>query len=558
MEMRQTMLLTFSSQIESADGERRIIAGKIVPYEEVGHTSVGKVVFAKDSIEIGDPGKVKMLMQHKNDKPIGRMQKFNKAEDGIYASFKISASMQGQDALILAGEQLIDGLSVGVDVNKSVQKKDYLYVTSATLREVSLVETPAFSAAMVQKVAASMDDVQEELIDSKKDELINQISNAVDQLKLLKQVEDASEATENQTESEAPVEDKATAPQEAKAEAATPTVEAARPTLTTPLIQTSIRTPITSMAAYTEHKIKAALGNDDSKLYVTAADDSFATNPAFSPTKYLAEFVTNTRFGTPAIDACSQGTLPTSGMSISVPSLVTSAGGGSGVAPEVTVEAEAGAVQNTGMETQYLTGTVSKYAGMNTLSVELLERSDPNFYAELTKQLEYAYLKRLDQTVLAALIQAGANGTNTSADLDGIVAFSTEAARTIYTNTGYFAQNYIANPAQWGALIGAQDTTKRPVFNALQPMNAAGQVTPSSIRGNVLGLDLYVDKNFTATTFDDDSAIILAPEAFTVYRSAQNFMSVNVVSNLQVQVAIYGYMATIAKMPNGILKYKKS
>jgi len=519
------MILTFSSQVEAADTERRVIAGKIVPFEEVGNTSVGKVVFAKGSIEIGDPGKVKMLMQHSAERPIGRMQKFNQAEDGIYASFKISASMQGQDALILAGEQLIDGLSVGVDVNKSIQKKDYLYVTSAILKEVSLVESPAFSAAQVTKVAAS---------------------------------ESEAETPIETKESEAPVEDLATAPQEAKAEAATPTVEAARPIITAPLIQTSIRTPITSMAAYTEHKIKAALGNEDSKLYVTAADDSFSTNPAFNPTQYLSEFVTNTRFGTPAIDACSQGTLPTSGMSISVPSLVTSVGGGSGVAPEVTVEAEAGAVANTGMETQYLTGTVSKYAGMNTLSVELLERSDPNFYAELTKQLEYAYLKRLDQTVLAALIQASANGTNTTADLDGIVAFATEGARTIYTNTGYFAQNYIANPAQWGALIGAQDTTKRPVFNALQPMNAAGQVTPSSIRGNVLGLDLYVDKNFTATTFDDDSAIILAPEAFTVYRSAQNFMSVNVVSNLQVQVAIYGYMATIAKMPNGILKYKKT
>ena len=519
------MILTFSSQVEAADTERRVIAGKIVPFEEVGNTSVGKVVFAKGSIEIGDPGKVKMLMQHSAERPIGRMQKFNQAEDGIYASFKISASMQGQDALILAGEQLIDGLSVGVDVNKSIQKKDYLYVTSATLKEVSLVESPAFSAAQVTKVAAS---------------------------------ESEAETPIETKESEAPVEDLATAPQEAKAEAATPTVEAARPVITAPLIQTSIRTPITSMAAYTEHKIKAALGNEDSKLYVTAADDSFSTNPAFSPTQYLSEFVTNTRFGTPAIDACSQGTLPTSGMSISVPSLVTSVGGGNGVAPEVTVEAEAGAVQNTGMETQYLTGTVSKYAGMNTLSVELLERSDPNFYAELTKQLEYAYLKRLDQTVLAALIQASANGTNTTADLDGIVAFSTEAARTIYTNTGYFAQNYIANPAQWGALIGAQDSTKRPVFNAVSPMNAGGNVGPQSIRGNVLGLDLYVDKNFTATTFDDDSAIILAPEAFTVYRSAQNFMSVNVVSNLQVQVAIYGYMATIAKMPNGIVKYKKT
>ena len=133
------MLLTFSSHIESADEERRVIAGKIVPYEAVGNTSAGPVVFATDSIEIGDPGKIKMLMQHEASKPIGRMTKFNKEEDGIYASFKISSSMQGQDALILAGENLIDGLSVGVEVVKSMQKKDYIYVTKATLKEVSLV-----------------------------------------------------------------------------------------------------------------------------------------------------------------------------------------------------------------------------------------------------------------------------------------------------------------------------------------------------------------------------------------------------------------------------------
>jgi HK97 family phage prohead protease len=518
------MILTFSSQVEAADTERRVIAGKIVPFEEVGNTSVGKVVFAKGSIEIGDPGKVKMLMQHSAERPIGRMQKFNQAEDGIYASFKISASMQGQDALILAGEQLIDGLSVGVDVNKSIQKKDYLYVTSATLKEVSLVESPAFSAAQVTKVAAS---------------------------------ESEAETPIETKESEAPVEDLATAPQEAKAEAATPTVEAARPVITAPLIQTNLRTPITSMAAYTEHKILAALGNEDSKLYVTAAD-SFTNNPAFNPTQYLTEFVTNTRFGTPAIDACSQGVLPDTGMSISVPSLVTSIAGGTGVAPVVTVEAEGGAVENTDMQTAYLTGTVQKYSGMNTLSVELLSRAGyPGFYAELTQQLQNAYLTAIDTAALTALLAAGTNATAETADSQGIIDYSAQAASLIYKNTGYFAQNYIANPAQYQALLGATDTTGRPIYNAIQPMNAAGQVAPSSIRGNVLGLDLYVDKNFTETTFDDASAVILAPEAFTVYRSPQAFMSVNVVSNLQVQVAIYGFMATIAKMPYGIIKYAK-
>jgi HK97 family phage prohead protease len=517
------MKLTFSSHIEAADTERRVIAGKIVPFESVGRTSVGPVVFAKGSIDVGDPGKIKMLMQHSPERPIGRMQKFNEEQDGIYASFKISASMAGQEAIILASEQLIDGLSVGVDVNKSIQKKDYLYVTSATLREVSLVESPAFGEnAKVTKVAAS---------------------------------ENEAETPIETKESEAPVEDLATAPQEAKAEAATPTVEAARPTITAPLITTSVRSPINSMAKYTEHKIKAALGSDESKLYIAAADDSFSTNPAFNPTQYLTEFVTNTRFGTPTIDACSQGTLPASGMTINVPSLVTTAGGGTGVAPVVTVEAEAGAVQNTGMETAYLTGTVSKYSGMNTLSVELLERSDPNFYAELTQQLQNAYLTTIDTAALTALLAAGTSASAVSADSDGIVAYTAQAAAAVYKNTGYFAQNYIGNPAQWQALMGALDNTGRPIYNAIQPMNAGGDVRPSSIRGNVLGLDLYVDKNFSQTAFDDNSAVIIAPEAFTVYRSPQAFMSVNVVSNLQVQVAIYGFMATIAKMPYGIIKF---
>jgi hypothetical protein len=95
------------------------------------------------------------------------------------------------------------------------------------------------------------------------------------------------------------------------------------------------------MATYTEHKIKAAMGNDESKLYVTAADDSYTTNPAFNPTQYLSEFVSNTNFDTPMINALSSGALPPTGNTIQVPSLVTSAGGGNGVAPVVTFEAEA-------------------------------------------------------------------------------------------------------------------------------------------------------------------------------------------------------------------------
>jgi len=540
------MHLTFSGNIEAVDsGERRMISGKIAPYGEIGYTSAGKVVFAEGSITAPETSKVKLLMAHDNSAVVGRMQSMTSAKDGLYASFKVSASSRGSDAILLAQEQLMDGLSVGVEVTASKPQKDYLLVTAATLREVSLVESAAFASAAVQKIAAAAGNMPVEAATTK-------VTTT--------HIVTTETETETEPESEAAV---TTAPDSNAPEAvdateqAAPTVEAARKIiLPSALNSQRVRTPITSMGAYTEHKIKAALGNEESKLFVTAADDDFSTNPAFSPTQYLSEFPTNTRFGTPSIDACSRGVLPASGMTINVPSLVTSAGGKSGVAPVVTVEAEGGAVANTGMVTEYLTGTISKYSGMNTLSIELLERSDPNFYAELTAQLQNAYLKTLDTTVNAALITAGTVATTAQAATSaGIIGYASEAARLVYEATGYYAQNYIANGSQWQLLMGASDTTGRPIYSASQPMNAGGLTQPGSIRGNVLGLDLYVDKNFAATTTVDDSAIILAPEAFTVYQSPTAYMSVNVVSNLQVQVAIYGYMATIAKMPKGIIRY---
>jgi HK97 family phage prohead protease len=537
--------LTFNNAIEAADTERRMISGKIAPYGEVGYTSAGPVVFEKGSISIPDATKIKLLMQHDSTKPVGRATNFSDSTDGIYASFKISSSTRGQDALVLAQENLVSGLSVGVDVSASKPMKGYLLVTAAVLKEVSLVESAAFDSAAVTDIAAAKAELEAAMSNSTKTTTINTVITEVE--------------TETETESEAAVTtapiDTPDVPAEKPVEAAP--VQAARQIIRPSVLDSqTVRTPITSMAKYTEHKIKAALGNQDSMLYVTAADDSFSTNPAFNPTQYLSEFPTNTRFGTPSIDACSRGVLPSSGMTINVPSLVTSAGGQSGVAPVVTVEAEAGAVQNTGMVTEYLSGTVNKYSGMNTISIELLERSDPNFYSELTTQLQNAYLKTLDTTVLAALITAGTVATTAQAATSaGIIGYASEAAKLVYEATGYFANNYIANGSQWQLLMGAADSTGRPIYNAAQPMNAGGLVQPGSIRGNVLGLDLYVDKNFAATTTVDDSAIILAPEAFTVYQSPQAYMSVNVVSNLQVQVAIYGYMATIAKMPKGIIRY---
>ena len=511
------MNLTFSAVIEAVDsGERRTISGKIAPYGEIGNTSAGRVMFAKGSIVAANPDKIKLLMSHDNSKPVGRMKSILSSEDGLYASFSVSQSSRGSDALLLAQEKLMDGLSVGVEVTASKPENDYLLVTAAVLREVSLVESAAFASAAVHKIAASESETVEQ-----------------------------TQPTE--TESEAAVTTAPETPTEDSTEAA-PVVEAARPIIrANPLDSQRVRHDITSMGAYTSRKVQAALGDEESRLYVTAADDFSSAGLGFNPTQYLQSIVsTQGNFGRPAFECVDRQSVPASGMTINRPKFTTY--------PTTTVEAEGGAVSNTDAVSEYLTSTISKYSGMQTLSVELLERSDPGFYDAITNELTNNYLKVTDAAVVAALTAGGTQATAVAATSAGIISYISTEAPLAYTGSSYFAKNYLAGSSQWSLLLGATDSTGRPIYSAANPMNSGGNSTTTSAKGNVMGLDLYVDRNVVSTTIDE-SAFIIAPEAFTVFESPTAYMSVNVVANLQVQVAIYGYMATMVNIAGGIRRF---
>lgn len=519
------MILNFSSEIEAADVERRIIAGIVVPFNKVGYTSVGPVVFESGSIAIHDSAKIKLLAQHDPTNPIGRAQSFQTTDQQITGTFKISSSATGQDFLIRASEGLIASLSIGVEVIASKPSKDgTLYVQEAVMKEVSLVESPAFSDAVVTKVAASEGSAD---------------ANTSEEIPT--------------TESEAIVETQAP-------EAVTPetpaaeTVEASRPTIkaTAPYITSTVRSPIQSMGGYALHSIKAKLGDDDSALYVRAAADAMSNN-SFNPTQYLTNiFVSNTNFGRAAVDACSRAALPASGLTLNIPSLITP----TDTAPTVAATAESAAPSNTGMTSEYLSYTVSKYAGQQTISLELIERSDPIFMDQLMIQLERAYLKATDAAVIAAFISSGQAATATAATSAGLISFLSAESAAAYAGTSYFAKNVVLGTGTWGAVMGYTDSTGRPIYNASQPWNAAGDVKASSIKGNLLGLDAYVDVNAVATNGADNSAFVIAPEAVTIFESPTAMFSVNVVSSMSVNLAIYGYMAPAVLQPKGVRKYK--
>jgi hypothetical protein len=65
---------------------------------------------------------------------------------------------------------------------------------------------------------------------------------------------------------------------------------------------------------------------------------------------------------------------------------------------------------------------------------------------------------------------------------------------------------------------------------------------------------LFVDKNVT-TGLVDESAFIIAPEAAMWFETPEAFFSVNVVSNMAVQTAIYGYGAGKVTIPAAVRRF---
>jgi HK97 family phage prohead protease len=524
--MSDLTFFTLEAAELTASMDTREISGKIVPMGtgEIGNTSAGAVIFEPDSIEIPDAKSVRLLAQHDIKQPLGRASSFEIREgDGIYATFKLSRSSKATDYLLMAQEGLVTGLSVGVEVKSSKPKDGVLHVTSSVLREVSAVTEPAFKSAQITSIAA----------------------------------EETASAETEAVETNQPTESETATVENTPAVEATPTVEAAaveaaRPAVTA-MAYTKPRIEVTA-AKYAENTIRAALGDDSARQWIAAAADT-TDNAGLVPTRQLSEIINP--LGTtirPSIDAISRGVLPDAGMTFEIPKITAM--------PTVAIEPEGDAFSNTDQTSAFLSVTVQKYAGQQVFSVELLDRTSPAFFDELVRNMAAAYAKTTNAAVNAALI-AGAtvDATTvatypTAAELLGIVA---RGSASVYGATAGlanpFARNMVVSTGQWSNIMSLNDAG-RPIYTASQPMNAGGVVAPTSLTGNVAGLNLYVDP--TNAGDGDGTILIVNPDAYTWYESPTYRLRAESTAAGQVTIGYYGYGAIATKVAAGAFQNNKA
>jgi HK97 family phage major capsid protein len=328
-------------------------------------------------------------------------------------------------------------------------------------------------------------------------------------------------------------------------------VEAARPTVSA-AYYTKPRIEVTA-AKYAENSIRAALGDESARQYIRAADDT-TDNAGLVPTRQLSEIInplsTTIR---PSIDAISRGVLPDAGMTFEIPKITQ--------APTVAIEPEGDAFSDTDQNAAFLSVSVQKYAGQQTFSVELLDRTSPAFFDELVRNMAAAYAKATNAAVNAALIAgATADGTTTAtyptaAELLGVVA---RGSASVYAATAGlpnpFARNMVVSTGQWSNIMSLNDAG-RPIYTASQPMNAGGQVAPTSLTGNVAGLNLYVDP--TNAGDGDGTILIVNPDAYTWYESPTYRLRAESTATGSVTVGYYGFGAIATKVAAGAFKNNK-
>lgn len=516
------MKVTTPFTITAADSEARTITGTIVEFDVPANASTGKVMFKSGSVE---PASVKLNLEHDSSRPIGKTLDMSISPDGksMVGTFKISNTQAGSDALVEAMDGLRDGFSIEANANDFAYNEDgTMVVSSAEVVGVALTHNPAFGNARVTEVAATEG---EEVSEASTDESENPPTNEGD---------DAVENTVTPAE-------------------AVETVEAAQSiaaSVAKPVNFIAARNPVVSPETFLMHKVRAMQGDDQSRQYIAAATSS-TDNPGLIPTRQLTEVINGLANPVRAsIDSISTGTLPAAGLVFQIPKITQ--------LPTVGVVDELDTVTPTVMESEFVNVDVKSFKGSQTMSVELADRSDPLFYTELISNLSAQYAQATNTYNSGQILTGSTSPSTTFAapiSATDILKWVANGSVSVYQNTHKFADAIVVSPAQWGNIM-SMSVDGRPIYNALQPMNAAGNAQPRALRGSVNGLDLWVDTALSGT--GDGSMYVINRDAYTWYESPRLELRTNITTDGSISILLYGYGATATKIAAGAYNYQAS
>ena len=279
-------------------------------------------------------------------------------------------------------------------------------------------------------------------------------------------------------------------------------------------------------------------------MQAALADNTTTTGAGVVPTRFMTEVISVLDNSRPFIDSISREALPDAGMDFKIPRVTQK--------PSVAEQsAEGDEVSSQAFTLDYLTVDVKTFGGGERISRQLIERSDPAFLDRLIIEMAAQYAQATDLYAFG-VATAGA-GTSDGADIYASVTKGIADSSSVMR----FTPSHLVVPASGSGsitfekLLQEVDGSDRPLFAAALPQNANGLIAQGSTAGTVAGMQLVVDHNLgTGNT----AARLYPSAAVTFYEAAGSPFQISVqdVSSLEVEVAVYGYVAAAAKYPTAV------
>ena len=502
--------LTLDAAPASATLPRRTLAGVALQYGVEAVVSDGqKVRFEAGSLPL-EGKKPKMYMYHDATQPIGLVTAREVVGDTVLFEARISETRQGDEALQLAKDGVLDSVSVGIlPVEFSFDEAGTMIVTKADWQELSLLPYGAFEAAKVERVAASIHQNEDEVVLNSKQDPEQEVK---------------------------------------KMETETPQAVEAAAVHTVYAQPRKLRLPSTSeyIASYVRGGADFAQMNANIKQAVIEAAPGVAPfiNTESTP-GILPEIITGSVYDglnpvRPFVSAIGTRAMPTQGATFRRPKITTRPVVQQQAAQFDQLNASTVVVQN---------NDISKlsFGTFVTVSEQDLDFSDPASIDIILNQLAIAYGQATDNyaidTCHAAITQTS-SVADTAKGADWVAAIY-EGARQISTDSNYLPTHMFVTPASWKALASSVDDQNRPVFPFvgapnLMGQNAAGNSSATSWNGNPLGLVLVVDRHAPGSFMGHAAG----PAAgFEFYEQQKGAISVEVPATMGRTIAFRGYAA---------------
>jgi HK97 family phage prohead protease len=478
-------------QAAEGDAPTRTISGLAVPWDVVGYASTGPVRFERGSIPTDGPAP-KLLRDHDVTRPIGIVSAIEDSDSGLLFDARISEVPEGDIALRLALDGVLDAVSVGVDVEKFTYDGDVLVVKAGRMRELSLLPFGAFEEARVANVAAS--EVEEEPVEGEPD-------------------------TEPETETETPISE-----EEKEMQESTVAVEA---TIATAPVAVAANRKVTA-AEY----ISAVIRKD--MATVKAAQGDSADIPGLLPIPVAQSLYDGVAAYRPVISAVGTRAMPGAGKQFIRP-VVTQR-------PTVAIHsAEGAALSSQALIVNDVTLTKALYGGFIRESEEAVDFADGNMVALYIEQLGRAYA-RATEAAVCGVLEAGATNTTPVADwtsAQDVLGAIYTGAGDILTATGVNPTHIFAGVNKYKELAVLETAGGDFLFPSLNPSSTFGSLSANSREGTPAGLTLVV-----SNALDPDTLIVGTGDGLEVFEQVKGAISVNLPATAEVEIAWRGYMVS--------------